>query len=54
MSADAKKSYGSTLILFVLGVLALYAGARWLVILIPAAVLVWRLAAGPVLGRSRN
>ena len=54
MSADAKKSYGSTLILFVLGVLALYAGARWLVILIPAAVLVWRVAAAPALGKGRN
>jgi hypothetical protein len=46
MSADAKKGYGSTMILMILGVLALYAGARWLLLLIPAAALVWYAASG--------
>ncbi len=38
MSAEAKKGYGSTMILLILGVLALYGGALWLLLLIPAAV----------------
>ncbi|HUA14301.1 MAG TPA: hypothetical protein VMG31_03320 [Verrucomicrobiae bacterium] len=41
MSAEMKTSYGSTAVLLLLGVLALYAGAAWLPVLIPAAVLVW-------------
>lgn len=41
MSVEAKKSYGSTLLLFTLGILALYAGTMWLLVLVPAAVLVW-------------
>jgi len=41
MSVEAKRGYGSTLALLLLGVLALYFGAAWLVVLIPAAVLVW-------------
>jgi hypothetical protein len=54
MSADAKKGYGSTMILMILGVLALYAGARWLLLLIPAAALVWYAASGVSYRRSRN
>jgi hypothetical protein len=53
MSADAKKNYGLTLVLFALGILAVYAGAKWLLLLIPAAVLVWY-AAAPKLRRGRN
>jgi len=34
-------------------VLALYGGARWLLLLIPAAALVWY-AAAPKLRRGRN
>jgi len=45
MSAEAKKSYGSTLALLMLGLLALYGGTSWLLVLIPAAVLVWYAAA---------
>ncbi|MGA7694435.1 MAG: hypothetical protein WCA76_05365 [Candidatus Sulfotelmatobacter sp.] len=41
MSADARKGYGSTLILMILGVLALYGGARWVGFLVPAAIIVW-------------
>jgi hypothetical protein len=52
MSADSKKSMGWTAILVVLGVAALYASAKWLAILVPAAVLVWY-GAGSLL-RARN
>jgi hypothetical protein len=53
MSAAAKTGYGSTLALLFFGVLALYLGARWLVLLIPAAVLIWY-SAGPILRSGRN
>lgn len=53
MSVEAKKSYGSTLMLLVLGVVALYGGANWLVVLIPAAMLVWY-AAGASWRTRRN
>jgi len=54
MSAEAKRSYGSTLALLMFGVLAFYAGTRWLVVFIPAAVLVWYAAAGATFRRNRN
>ena len=54
MSADAKKEYGSTMVLIILGVLALYGGARWLLVLIPAAILIWYATAGGVFRKSRN
>jgi hypothetical protein len=41
MSADLKKSTGGTLMLIFLGLAAFFGGARWLALLIPAAVLVW-------------
>jgi hypothetical protein len=53
MSADAKKNYGSTLVLLAMGLLALYGGAHWLVLLIPAAALVWY-SAKPRRQSSRN
>ncbi len=53
MSVEAKKGYGSTLVLLLLGLLAFYGGSAWLLVLIPAAVLVWR-AAGEPARRSRN
>ncbi len=53
MSAEAKTGYGSTLALLLFGVLALYLGAHWLVLLIPAAVLIWY-GAGPILRSGRN
>jgi hypothetical protein len=54
MSADAKKGYGSTIAMITLGMLALYGGAYWLVVLIPAGVIVWFAADRIVLKRSRN
>lgn len=41
MSAEAKKEYGSSLVLIVFGLMALYLGINWLPVLIPAATLVW-------------
>jgi hypothetical protein len=41
MSIEAKKGYGSTLILLFLGVLALHFGGSWLPVLIPIAMIVW-------------
>ena len=53
MSTDAKKGYGSTLALLLFGVLAFCLGARWLILLIPAAMLIWY-SAGPILRGGRN
>ncbi len=53
MSMDAKKSMGWTVVLILMGMAALYGGSKWLVLLIPAAVLVWY-GAGPMLRSGRN
>jgi hypothetical protein len=53
MSMKTKKSIGSTLILILLGLIALFAGPNWLGVLIPAALLVWY-AASPALHSGRN
>jgi hypothetical protein len=53
MSVEAKKGYGSTLLLLLLGVLALHFGASWLPVLIPVATIVWLASALPLRG-SRN
>lgn len=54
MSADAKREYGSTVVLIVLGILALYGGAHWLLLLIPAAALICYAAIRVRFKRSRN
>ena len=53
MSADSKKSMGWTIVLVLLGVVALVSGVKWLVLLIPAAMLIWY-GAGPILRSGRN
>ncbi len=53
MSANSKKSLTSTFLLVLLGMTALVAGAKWLVLLIPAAVLVWY-TAGSTMRSGRN
>jgi hypothetical protein len=40
MSTESKKGYGLTFVLIILGLFALYGGAQWLMVLIPAALLV--------------
>lgn len=53
MSANSKKSLAWTIVLIILGMAALYGGAKWLGLLIPAAVFVW-LTAKPTLKTGRN
>ena len=53
MSATSKKSIGGTVVLILLGLIALFGGEKWLVGLIPAAMLVWY-GTGSALRRSRN
>ena len=53
MSANLKKSMGWAIVLVILGMAALYAGSKWLGLLIPAALLVW-FAAKPTLRTGRN
>jgi hypothetical protein len=54
MSADAKRGYGSTMALIILGILALYGGVTWLLLLIPVAVLIWYTTFGGRFMSSRN
>ncbi len=44
---------GWTVVLIILGMAALYGGAKWLTLLIPAALLVWY-TAKPPLRTGRN
>jgi len=53
MSLNNKKSLGLSLLLILLGMIAMYEGFRSLIILVPAAVLVWY-EAKPVLRGGRN
>jgi hypothetical protein len=53
MSRNSKKSMGSTILLILFGLAALFAGSKWLVLLIPAAALVWY-GAGAALRTGRN
>ncbi|MFZ0938243.1 MAG: hypothetical protein WAN63_02365 [Candidatus Sulfotelmatobacter sp.] len=54
MSADARKEYASTMVFIILGLLALYGDTRWLLALIPVAVLVWFAARATTFRRRRN
>jgi hypothetical protein len=60
VSADAKKEYGSTIVLMILGMLALYVPALWLLVLIPTALVIWYAIVGttykkkPGLTRHKN
>lgn len=53
MSVTAKKSISATVVLVLLGLAALFAGEKWLVALVPAAMLVWY-SARPRLRSGRN
>lgn len=53
MTANTKKSMAAMAALIVLGVLVLLAGERSVVVLVPAAALVWY-ALGPKLRTGRN
>jgi hypothetical protein len=54
MSAAEKKGWGSTMLLMILGVLALYGGVGWLMFLIPVALLLWYLPGARNFPRSRS
>lgn len=53
MSANYKKSVGWGVVLVLLGLLAMVGGDESLLILVPAALLVWY-SVRPVLGSGRN
>ena len=53
MSANAKKSMSVTAVLILFGILVLFAGEKSLVVLIPAALMVW-FGAAPTLRSGRN
>ncbi|MGC2450851.1 MAG: hypothetical protein WA477_24615 [Candidatus Sulfotelmatobacter sp.] len=53
MSLNSKKSIGWSVVLILLGVAAIYAGAKSLIVIIPVATLVWY-GARPVLRSGRN
>jgi hypothetical protein len=53
MSAQSKKSVTWAIVLLILGVTTLCTGTKWLVVLIPAAALIWY-GAGPMLRSGRN
>lgn len=53
MSMENKKSIGISIVLMALGMVAMYAGLKSLIVLVPVAVLVWH-EAGPVLRSGRN
>jgi hypothetical protein len=54
MSAQSKQSIVWTIVLIGLGLAAIYAGTRLLVILIPAALLVWYGVAQPLVYSDRD
>jgi hypothetical protein len=53
MSRESKKSVSWTLVLVLLGLLAFYGGTRWLLVLIPVALMIWGMA-GPAVRSGRN
>ncbi len=54
MNTPSNKSAAWALILIALGMLAVYGGARWLLVLIPAAAAVWYAATRTMFSRRRN
>jgi hypothetical protein len=54
MSAQSKKSVGWTFVLIMFGWAALFAGTKVLIVLIPAALLIWYGVAQPMLQGDRN
>jgi hypothetical protein len=53
MKPNSKKSFASALLLILLGVAAWLGGAKMLIVLIPAALLVWY-GTAPTWGSNRN
>jgi hypothetical protein len=53
MSRESKKSASWAIVLGLLGLLAFYGDTRWLLVLIPVALMIWRIA-GPAVRTGRN
>ncbi len=53
MNSNYKKSIAGSLLLILLGMATIFAGTKWLAVLIPLAKLVWY-GAVPALGGRRN
>jgi hypothetical protein len=53
MSMNAKKSMGWMIVLILLGLIAPFGGVKSLIVLVPAAILIWY-GATPMLRRGRN
>lgn len=54
MSRDALNGYGPTIALLLFGTLAFFVSTQWLLVLIPAAAVVWYSATGTMVRRRRN
>jgi hypothetical protein len=48
MSRESKKSVSWTIVLVLLGLLAFYGGSVWLIVLVPAALMIRGVAGQPV------
>jgi hypothetical protein len=53
MSRESKKSVSWTIVLVLLGLFAFYGSTRWLLVLIPAALMIWGVA-GQAVRSQRN
>jgi hypothetical protein len=53
MSRESKKSVSWAIVLGLLGLLVFYGGARWLLVLLPVALMIWGIA-GPAVPTGRN
>jgi hypothetical protein len=53
MSRESKKSMIWAMVLVLLGLLAFYGGTRWLLVLIPVALMIWGIA-GPAVRAGRH
>jgi hypothetical protein len=53
MSKNSKKSMAWMLVLILFGIIALFGGTEWAIVLIPAAVLIWY-GSAPLLRGGRN
>ena len=53
MGRESKKSASWAIVLVLLGLLAFYGGTRWLLVVIPLALMIWVMA-GPAVRTGRN
>ena len=53
MHQNSRQSAGWAIVLIVFGIVAFFGGVKWLIFLIPAAMLIW-FGVGPTLRTGRN